>query len=148
VTGALELGRSRVLVTGGAGFIGSNFVHHFLARFPDSHVVVLDALTYAGRRENLDGIPGHSLTFVHGDIRDAEAVAKAMAGCDLVLNFAAESHVDRSIESPGAFIETDVYGVFVLCEEARRLKVRRFIQVSTDEVYGEVLEGHSTGNGS
>jgi dTDP-glucose 4,6-dehydratase len=138
------LGGSRVLVTGGAGFIGSNFVHRFLARFPSSHVVVLDALTYAGRRENLDGVPARSVTFEHGDIRDPEAVARAMAGCDYVLNFAAESHVDRSIEQPGEFIQTDVHGVFVLCEEARRCKVRRFIQVSTDEVYGEVLEGHST----
>jgi dTDP-glucose 4,6-dehydratase len=131
-------------VTGGAGFIGSNFVHRLLARNPDVHVVVLDALTYAGRRENLDGIPGASLTFVHGDIRDPKAVATAMAGCDYVLNFAAESHVDRSIETPGEFIQTDVYGVFVLCEEARRVGVKRFVQVSTDEVYGEVLEGHST----
>jgi dTDP-glucose 4,6-dehydratase len=139
-----ELRRSRVLVTGGAGFIGSNFVHHFLGRFPEAHVVVLDALTYAGRRENLDGLAPKSLTFHHGDIRDAEAVARAMAGCDIVLNFAAESHVDRSIETPGDFIQTDVYGVFVLCEEARRVGVRRFVQVSTDEVYGEVLEGWAT----
>jgi dTDP-glucose 4,6-dehydratase len=138
------LNGSRVLVTGGAGFIGANFVHHVLSRFPDCHLVVLDALTYAGRRENLDGLPAKSLTFVHGDIRDPEAVAQAMKGCDYVLNFAAESHVDRSIETPGEFIQTDVYGVFVLCEEARRQKVRRFVQVSTDEVYGEVLEGHST----
>jgi dTDP-glucose 4,6-dehydratase len=134
----------RVLVTGGAGFIGSNFVHYFLERFPDSHVVVLDALTYAGRRENLDGLSPRSLTFIHGDIRDPAAVARAMEGCDLVLNFAAESHVDRSIEAPGEFIQTDIYGVFVLCEEARRQRVKRFIQVSTDEVYGEVLEGHSS----
>ncbi|MBI1797666.1 MAG: dTDP-glucose 4,6-dehydratase [Candidatus Eisenbacteria bacterium] len=139
--GRIDLSRARVLVTGGAGFIGSNFVHHLLGRFPDAHVVVLDALTYAGRRENLDGIPAGSLTFVHGDIRDPAAVARAMAGCDLVLNFAAESHVDRSIEAPGEFIQTDIYGVFVLAEEARRQKIRRFIQVSTDEVYGEVLEG-------
>ena len=137
-------GDRRVLVTGGAGFIGSNFVHRALARDPGVHVVVLDALTYAGRRENLDGLPADRLTFVHGDIRDPEAVAQAMAGCDQVLNFAAESHVDRSIETPGEFIQTDVYGVFVLAEEARRVGVRRFIQVSTDEVYGEVLEGHST----
>ena len=139
-----SLAASRVLVTGGAGFIGSNFVHRFLARFPDAHVVVLDALTYAGRRENLDGLGTRQLTFVHGDIRDAETVARAMQGCDFVLNFAAESHVDRSIETPGEFIQTDVYGVFVLCEEARRIGVKRFIQVSTDEVYGEVLQGHST----
>ena len=135
---------SRVLVTGGAGFIGSNFAHYFLRRFPTAHLVVLDALTYAGRRENLEGIPPAQLTFVHGDIRDPAAVALAMEGCDYVLNFAAESHVDRSIEAPGEFIQTDVYGVFVLCEEARRREVRRFVQVSTDEVYGEVLEGRAT----
>src|SRR5262245_23680189 len=137
------LGRARILVTGGAGFIGSNFVHHLLARHPDCHVVVLDALTYAGRRENLDGLPARSLTFLHGDIRDPVAVARAMEGCDLALNFAAESHVDRSIETPGEFIQTDVYGVFVLCEEARRQRLQRFIQISTDEVYGQVLEGHA-----
>jgi dTDP-glucose 4,6-dehydratase len=140
----LRLAGSRILVTGGAGFIGSNFVHQFLHRFPDAHVVVLDALTYAGRRENLDGLPARSLTFVHGDICDPGAVARAMADCAFVLNFAAESHVDRSIETPGEFIQTDVYGVFVLCEEARRQKIQRFLQISTDEVYGEVLEGHVT----
>ncbi len=139
-----SLNGSRVLVTGGAGFIGSNFVRRFLERFPDSHVVVLDALTYAGRRENLQGVPARSMTFVHGDIRKADDVARSMAGCGFVVNFAAESHVDRSIESPGEFIETDVYGVFVLGEEARRQRVKRFVQVSTDEVYGEVLEGTAT----
>jgi dTDP-glucose 4,6-dehydratase len=139
-----DLSGARVLVTGGAGFIGSNFVHHLLRHHPDCHVVVLDALTYAGRRENLDGLPARSLTFIHGDIRDPAAVARAMAGCDVALNFAAESHVDRSIEAPGEFIQTDVYGVFVLCEEARRQRLQRFLQVSTDEVYGEVLEGHAT----
>jgi len=144
VAEALSLDRSRVLVTGGAGFIGSNFVHRFLAAHPGAEVVVLDALTYAGRKENLHGLPDRQLTFVHGDIRDPEAVAAAMRGCDFVVNFAAESHVDRSIETPGEFIQTDVYGVFVLAEEARRIGVKRFIQVSTDEVYGEVLEGHST----
>jgi dTDP-glucose 4,6-dehydratase len=141
---APSLNGARLLVTGGAGFIGSNFVHRCLERFPDCHVVVLDALTYAGRRENLDGLAASAVTFIHGDIRDAKVVAEAMTGCDFVLNFAAESHVDRSIESPGEFIQTDVYGVFVLCEEARRLGVARFIQVSTDEVYGEVLEGKAT----
>jgi len=138
------LDQSRILVTGGAGFIGSNFVHRTLERFPGAHVVVLDALTYAGRRENLDGLPASNLTFVHGDIRDPKAAAEAMAGCHYVLNFAAESHVDRSIETPGEFIQTDVYGVFVLCEEARRQSVERFVQVSTDEVYGEVMQGHAT----
>jgi dTDP-glucose 4,6-dehydratase len=134
---------ARVLVTGGAGFIGSNFVHRLLERHPGVHVVVLDALTYAGRRENLDGISRDSLTFIHGDICDAGAVATAMAGCQYVLNFAAESHVDRSIETPGQFIQTDVFGVFVLCEAARRIGVRRFIQISTDEVYGEILDGEA-----
>ena len=144
MTESLDLDQPRLLVTGGAGFIGSHFVHHWLALHPGSHVVVLDALTYAGRRENLDGISASSLTFLHGDIRDPVAVARAMAGCDAVINFAAESHVDRSIEAPGEFIQTDVYGVFVLCEEARRQGVKRFVQVSTDEVYGEVLEGRAT----
>ena len=142
----LALDGSRVLVTGGAGFIGSNFVHRFLGRFPDAHVVVLDALTYAGRRENLDGLAAKSLTFIQGDICNADDVARAMDGCDYALNFAAESHVDRSIEQPGQFIQTDVFGVYVLCEEARRRKIARFIQVSTDEVYGEVLEGHADEN--
>lgn len=141
---ALSLEKARVLVTGGAGFIGSNFVHRLIGRFPNAEVVVLDALTYAGRRENLHGLPDRQLTFVHGDIRDPSAVEAAMRGCDFVVNFAAESHVDRSIETPGEFIQTDVYGVFVLAEEARRVGVKRFVQVSTDEVYGEVLEGHST----
>jgi dTDP-glucose 4,6-dehydratase len=140
----IDLRGQRFLVTGGAGFIGSHFVRHVLRRFPDSHVTVLDALTYAGRRENLEGIPARSLTFIHGDIRDPAAVGKAMAGCDMVLNFAAESHVDRSIETPGEFIQTDVYGVFVLGEEARRRRVKRFVQISTDEVYGEVMEGAAT----
>jgi dTDP-glucose 4,6-dehydratase len=138
-----DLRGARLLVTGGAGFIGANFVRHVLEHVPDCHVVVLDALTYAGRKENLDGLPSKSLTFIHGDIRDPQAVARAMDGCDVAINLAAESHVDRSIETPGDFIQTDVYGVFVLCEEARRRRLRRFIQVSTDEVYGEVLEGTS-----
>ena len=141
---AVGLHGARLLVTGGAGFIGSNFVHWLAGRHSDCQVVVLDALTYAGHRANLAGVPESQLTFIHGDIRDPDAVARAMDGCDYVLNFAAESHVDRSIETPGEFIQTDVYGVFVLAEEARRIGVKRFIQVSTDEVYGEVLEGHST----
>jgi dTDP-glucose 4,6-dehydratase len=141
---ALSLDGARVLVTGGAGFIGSNFVHRFLEHHPSSHVVVLDALTYAGHRANLEGAPASGLTFIHGDIRRAADVATAMEGCDFVINFAAESHVDRSIEQPGEFIQTDVFGVFVLCEEARRRRIRRFVQVSTDEVYGEVLEGAAT----
>src|SRR5262245_29806360 len=132
-----DLRGCRAMVTGGAGFIGSNFVHDFLTRFPDCHVLVLAALTYAGRREHLGGLPARSCTFIDANIRDPAAVARAMAGCDVVLNSAAESHVDRPIEAPGEFIRTDVHGVFELCEEARRRGVRRFLQVSTDEVYGE-----------
>jgi dTDP-glucose 4,6-dehydratase len=139
-----DLSHARVLVTGGAGFIGSNFVHHFLRRFPGSHVVVLDALTYAGRQENLRDLRTESCTFIRGDICKFEDVMGAMAGCDYVLNFAAQSHVDRSLEEPGQFIYTDVFGVYVLCEVARQIGVKRFVQISTDEVYGEVLEGVAT----
>ena len=120
----LDLSQARVLVTGGAGFIGSNFVHRLLAKHPGAHAVVLDALTYAGRRENLDGIPATRLTFVHGDIRDAKAVALAMKCCSFVVNFAAESHVDRSILDPEAFLRTGVIGVHVLLEACRRQATR------------------------
>jgi len=120
--------------------IGSNFVRLSLARWPTAHLHVLDALTYAGNRANLEGVPDPArLTFQHGDIRDARAVAEAMAGATHVVNFAAESMVDRSIDDPGSFVLTDMYGAFVLLEEARRVGVRRFVQVSTDEVYGEIL---------
>jgi dTDP-glucose 4,6-dehydratase len=96
-------------------------------------------MTYAGNRANLAGVDETRLTFLEGDIRDPKVVGKAMTGCDLVLNFAAESMVDRSIDDPGSFVLTDTYGVFVLLEEARRQQVRRFLQISTDEVYGEIL---------
>ncbi len=130
---------ARILATGAAGFIGSNWVRQAMARWPRAHFVVLDALTYAGNRANLADLDASRLTFRHGDIRDAEAVAEAMAGCDYVINFAAESMVDRSIEDPGSFVLTDTYGVFVLLEEARRRGLTRFVQISTDEVYGEIL---------
>jgi dTDP-glucose 4,6-dehydratase len=133
----------RLLVTGGAGFIGSNFVRHRLAAHPDDAVVVLDKLTYAGRRENLDGLPDERLEFVEGDISDRDAVASAINGCDAVVNFAAESHVDRSITSPGEFITTDVFGAFVLVEAAREAGIRH-LQVSTDEVYGSIEDGSFT----
>ena len=129
----------RILVTGGAGFIGANWVRLAQARYPRAHFVVLDLLTYAGNRENLAGLDDTRLTFVHGDIRKPEDVARAMEGCELAINFAAESMVDRSIEDPGSFILTDTYGVFVLLEEAKRRGLRRFLQISTDEVYGEIL---------
>ena len=124
----------RILVTGGAGFIGSNFVGHLLDRH-DYEVVNLDKLTYAGNLDNLRGIEERH-TFLQGDICDSAAVAAAMQGCDAVVNFAAETHVDRSLVDAGAFIQTDVHGVFVLLEAARRHGVERFLQISTDEVYG------------
>jgi dTDP-glucose 4,6-dehydratase len=134
-----------VLVTGGAGFIGSNFVRYALTTHPDWHVTTLDKLTYAGRRENLHDVmddPRH--TFVHGDIADAPASGPLVEQSDIVVHFAAETHVDRSIMSAGDFIRTDVEGTFVLLEAARRAThLRRFIQISTDEVYGSVPTGAS-----
>jgi len=136
---------TRVLVTGGAGFIGSNFARHLAARRPDWEVVVLDKLTYAGRRENLADLEGRrGFSFVRGDIADREAVAAVLPGCAYVVNFAAETHVDRSLYDAGSFIQTDVYGTFVLLEEARRASgLRMFVQISTDEVYGSVESGSS-----
>ncbi len=135
----------KILVTGGCGFIGSNFVRHMLAAHPALEVVNLDALTYAGRLENLaDVADDPRYTFVHGDICDPEVVTRAMEGCDTVVNFAAETHVDRSLLGAGHFIQTDCYGVWVLLEEARRRGVERFIQISTDEVYGSIETGSFT----
>ena len=134
-----------VLVTGGAGFIGSNFVRYALKTHPDWRVTTLDKLTYAGRRENLHDVmddPRH--TFVHGDIIDAPVSGPLVERSEIVVHFAAETHVDRSIMSAGDFIRTDVEGTFVLLEAARRAKqLRRFIQISTDEVYGSVPAGAS-----
>jgi dTDP-glucose 4,6-dehydratase len=131
----------KLLVTGGAGFIGSNFVRHVMGKRADVEVVVLDKLTYAGNPENLAAVaddPRYS--FMKGDICDESVVRKAMQGCDVVLNFAAETHVDRSIGDPGSFVQTDVYGAYVLLEAAKDQGVRRFVQISTDEVYGERME--------
>ncbi|HET9119637.1 MAG TPA: GDP-mannose 4,6-dehydratase, partial [Solirubrobacterales bacterium] len=108
----------RLLVAGGAGFIGSNFVRLRLEGRPGDSVRVLDKFTYAGRKENLEGLPEDRWELVEADIADREAVAGAIEGCDAVVNFAAESHVDRSIEAPGEFITTDVYGTYVLLEAA------------------------------
>jgi len=136
---------TNVLVTGGAGFIGSNFVRYALGAHPDWHVTTLDKLTYAGRRENLHDVmddPRH--TFVHGDICDAPVAGPLVEAADIVVHFAAETHVDRSILAAGDFIRTDVEGTFVLLEAARRNPtLRRFVQISTDEVYGSVAEGSS-----
>jgi dTDP-glucose 4,6-dehydratase len=128
----------RVLVTGGAGFIGSHFAKRLAAAGDD--VVVLDKLTYSGNRANLEGAP---VEFVEGDICDPDAVAKAGAGCGAVVNFAAETHVDRSILGAAEFIETDVLGTYVLLTWAREAGAR-LVQVSTDEVYGDVPDGASS----
>jgi dTDP-glucose 4,6-dehydratase len=134
-----------VLVTGGAGFIGSNFVRHALAAHPDWRVTTLDKLTYAGRMENLHDVLDHPRhVFVKGDIADAAVAAQLVRQSAIVVHFAAETHVDRSIQSAGAFIHTDVFGTFVLLEAARTAPgLRRFIQISTDEVYGSVPSGAS-----
>jgi dTDP-glucose 4,6-dehydratase len=130
----------KVLITGGAGFIGCNFVRHMLKEHPGTDIVVLDKLTYAGRLENLQEVKD-KITFVKGDICDKDVVKKVMPGCDQVVNFAAESHVDRSITSPEDFVRTDVLGVFTMLEEARRTDVKKFVQISTDEVYGSTISG-------
>jgi dTDP-glucose 4,6-dehydratase len=133
----------RLLVAGGAGFIGSNYVRSRLDGHPDDTVRAFDKLTYAGRRENLDGLPEGRWELVEADIADRDAVRAAVEGCDAVVNFAAESHVDRSIEAPGEFITTDVYGTYVLLEATRDAGVRH-LQVSTDEVYGDFELGSAT----
>lgn len=131
----------RLLVTGGAGFIGSNFVHYVLENTTHD-VVTLDALTYAGSRSNLDGtLGGERHRFVEGDIRNRGLVDELVADVDAVVNFAAESHVDRSIDSAEPFVSTNVQGTQTLLDAARTHDVDRFLQVSTDEVYGEVLDG-------
>jgi dTDP-glucose 4,6-dehydratase len=140
----------RYLVTGGAGFIGSNFIRFLFRKYgADAQVVNLDKLTYAGIRENLAEFEGQpNYRFQQGDIANPEDVAKAYegvdgSGIDVVVNFAAETHVDRSLMEAGTFIQTDVHGVLVLLEEARKHapKLRRFIQISTDEVYGSIEDG-------
>ena len=135
-----------VLVTGGAGFIGSNFVEFALAAHPDWRITTLDKLTYAGRTENLRAVmddPRHR--FVRGDIADAAVAGPLVAAAEIVVHFAAETHVDRAIQDAGAFIRTDVHGTFVLLAAARGAPgLRRFLQVSTDEVYGSVAAGAST----
>jgi dTDP-glucose 4,6-dehydratase len=131
------------LVTGGAGFIGSNFVRHLYGAGEKIHVRVLDKLTYAGNLENLKEFKDRDdFEFIKGDICDEKAVKAAMQGIEVVINFAAEAAVDRSIDDPASFIKTDVFGVYTLLEEARKHpQLKRFIQISTDEVYGHILEG-------
>jgi len=130
----------KILVTGGAGFIGSNFVRYMLKKRADYEIVVLDKLTYAGRKENLQDV-WDKITFIKGDIAKREDVEKAVKNCDWIVNFAAETHVDRSIVEAGSFVLTDVYGVYNLLEAVRKHDIPKFEQVSTDEVYGHVLKG-------
>ncbi|MDZ7332105.1 MAG: dTDP-glucose 4,6-dehydratase [candidate division KSB1 bacterium] len=133
---------ARYLITGGAGFIGSNFIHYLFEKGGSDEVINLDKLTYAGNLENLRDIESHpNYRFVKGDICDAQLVEQLMPGCDFVINFAAESHVDRSIGHPDDFIRTDIFGAFVLLEAARKNKIKKFVQISTDEVYGSILAG-------
>src|SRR5687767_10068901 len=136
---------TEVLVTGGAGFIGSNFVRYALAHHPDWHVTTLDKLTYAGRLENLHDVKDHPRhTFVRGDVADSAVAGPLVHAAAIVVHFAAETHVDRSILHAGDFITTDVFGTFVLLEAAREAPgLRRFVQISTDEVYGSVASGSS-----
>ena len=131
------------LVTGGAGFIGSNFVHHLYQRNEDIEVRVLDKLTYSGNKESLKAFDSRKgFNFVEGDICDSKAVEQLMQDVDVVINFAAEAAVDRSIEDSQSFLQTDVIGVYVLLEAARKQKsLEKFIQISTDEVYGQIMEG-------
>jgi dTDP-glucose 4,6-dehydratase len=132
----------KILVSGGAGFIGSNFIGHVVAERPDAAIVNYDKLTYAGNLGNLISVDQNPrYAFVRGDICDSSAVEHAMAGCDAVVHFAAESHVDRSIYEPAAAIETNVKGTFVLLQVARKLGVPRFVHISTDEVYGDLPAG-------
>jgi dTDP-glucose 4,6-dehydratase len=135
-----------ILVTGGAGFIGSNFARMMLGKYPDYHIIVYDKLTYAGNPDNLRDLQDDPrFLFVKGDIADAARVEETVQqfGINAIVNFAAETHVDRSIEEPGSFIHTNVQGVYTLLEATRKFGLERMLQVSTDEVYGAVLEGSS-----
>jgi dTDP-glucose 4,6-dehydratase len=132
-----------LLVTGGAGFIGSNFIRYMLNRHADISIINLDKLTYAGNLENLKMVADDDrYRFIKGDICNAEIVNRLVPEADVIVNFAAESHVDRSIGKPDDFIKTDIYGVFVLLEAARANGLERFVQISTDEVYGSREKGH------
>lgn len=133
-----------LLITGGAGFIGSNFIHYIARKYPEYKIINLDKLTYAGNLENLRDIENNpNYKFLKGDIADRKLVGEIFNfnKIDAIINFAAESHVDRSIEDPGVFIQTDIYGTYVLLEAARKYNSKIFLQISTDEVYGSIEDG-------
>lgn len=131
-----------ILVTGGAGFIGSNFVHYMLKTYDNVQLTTLDALTYAGSRDNLEGtLDTNRHQFIEGDVCNRELVSDLVKGVDAIVNFAAESHVDRSINDSKPFVKTNVEGTQVLLDAAVEADIDRFLQVSTDEVYGEILDG-------
>ena len=134
-----------ILVTGGAGFIGSNFIRYTLDKYPNYRIVNLDKLTYAGNLDNLrDVAKNPRYKFIRGDIADQKLVDKIAPTVDIIVNFAAETHVDRSIQEAGTFIETDIRGTYVLLEAVKKHKIKRFIQISTDEVYGSIAKGSFT----
>lgn len=130
----------RILVTGGAGFIGSNFIHYMLQKHPEDQIVVLDKLTYAGNLNNLKVVM-KTIEFIRGDICNRKLVERVAKGIDVIINFAAESHVDKSIAEPEPFLTTNVLGTQVLLEAARRFDHEKFVQISTDEVYGSIVKG-------
>jgi dTDP-glucose 4,6-dehydratase len=137
----------RLLVTGGCGFIGSNFVRQFLSKYPDAHITNLDKLTYAGNPANLADLKGNArYRFVKGDICDAKTAAECMKDADAIVHFAAESHVDNSITDPNVFMHTNVHGTVTLLNAARAANIKRFVHVSTDEVYGSRNTGEFSEN--
>ena len=138
------LTNKKIFITGGAGFIGSNFIHYIFKKYPEYKIINLDKLTYAGNLENLRDIENYpNYKFIKGDIADRKIVDKIFKSrkIDAVVNFAAESHVDRSIEDPGIFIKTDIYGTYILLEAVKKYSCKLFLQISTDEVYGSITDG-------
>jgi len=132
----------KLLITGGAGFIGSNFIRYTIQKYPECKIINLDKLTYAGSLDNLNDVDKNkNYTFVKGDICDFELVSRLMRNVDAVIHFAAETHVDRSIKDASYFIETDVRGTYILLDSARKNDIKRFVHISTDEVYGQIAKG-------